>query len=270
VSSATIAARVAPVGLFGAGRAMRLVERNVLVYRRTWIVFVSGFFEPLFYLLSIGVGISKLTGDITLANGSVMTYTVFVAPAMMATAAMNGAMFDASFNIFHKLKFAKLYDAVLSTPMSTRDVAVGEITWALLRGMCYATAFLVVMVAMGLVSSWWAIFAVPASVLIGWAFAAVAMAATTYMRSWQDFEFITLTSVPLFLFSATFYPLETYPRFLQIIVECTPLYQGVALIRGLTTGVLSMGMIVNVAYLGAMGLIGVAVASRRLATLLLT
>jgi lipooligosaccharide transport system permease protein len=225
--------------------------------------------EPLFYQLSVGVGSSKLAGPITLASGATITYTAFIAPAMMASSAMNGAVYDATFNIFFKLKYAKLYDAVLATPMTTRDVAVGEITWALLRGLFYAVSFLVVMLAMGLVESPWAVLAVPAALLIGWAFASICMAATTWMRSWQDFEFITLTTLPMFLFSATFYPLETYPKGLQIVVQCTPLYQGVALLRGLITGLVSPSMVVNVAYLVAMGLIGVAVSGRRLATLLL-
>ncbi len=267
---ATLVARVVPPALFPHGRAMRLVERNFMVYRRGWLVFVSGFFEPLFYLLSVGVGISQLAGDIALPDGVVLSYTAFIAPAMMAASAMNGAVYDATFNIFFKLKYAKLYDAVLATPMTPRDVAVGEITWALLRGMFYAVAFLVVMVAMGLVQSWWAILTVPAALLIGFAFAAVCMAATTYMRSWQDFEFVTLTVMPMFLFSATFYSLSTYPPALQLVIQATPLYNGVALLRGLTTGLVDMSLLINVGYLVVMGLLGLAFASRRLEKLLLT
>jgi len=249
---------------------MSLVERNFLVYRRGWLVFVSGFFEPLFYLLSVGVGISVLTGDITLADGVAVSYTAFIAPAMMASSAMNGAMFDATFNVFFKLKYAKLYDAVLATPVTPRDVAVGEITWALLRGLCYAVSFFVVMLAMDLVRSWWSILTVPAAVLIGFAFAAVCMAGTTYMRTWQDFEFITMSLMPMFLFSATFFPLSTYPGPLQVVVQLTPLYHGVALLRGFTTGLVGVGMLVHVAYLLVMGFVGVYFASRRLERLLLT
>lgn len=267
---ATLVARVVPPTLFPQGRSMRLVERNFMVTRRGWLVFVSGFFEPLFYLLSVGVGISQLVGDVTLGNGAVVSYTVFVAPAMMATSAMNGAMYDATFNVFFKLKYAKLYDAILATPMTPRDVAVGEITWALLRGLFYAAAFYVVMLAMGLTLTWWAILTVPAAVLIGFAFAAVCMAATTYMRSWQDFEFVTICTMPMFLFSATFFPLSTYPTALQWLVQATPLYHGVDLLRGLSTGVVGAGLLVHVAYLVAMGAVGVAVASRRLERLLLT
>src|SRR5579859_436541 len=203
----TLVARVAPPALLGSRRALLLVERNLMVYRRTWIVIVSGFFEPLFYLLSIGVGIGKLVGHVTGPGGHVIAYTAYVAPALMASSAMNGAVYDSTMNVYFKLKFAKTYDAVLATPVGVGDVALGEITWALMRGFLYATVFVGVMAALGDVLSPWAILALPAAVLIGFAFAAVGMAATSYMRSWQDFDFVQLAVLPLFLFSATFYPL---------------------------------------------------------------
>src|SRR5690606_29844681 len=114
-----------------------------------------------------------------------------------------------------KLRHAKLYDAVLATPMRPLDVALGEIGWALIRGGSYSAAFLVTMAAMGLVRSWWALLVVPSALLVAFAFAAVGMAATTLMRSWQDFEFIQLTILPMFLFSGTFFPLSAYPDALQ-------------------------------------------------------
>jgi lipooligosaccharide transport system permease protein len=256
--------RVAPPLLLGGRGALRLVERNVMVYRRLWLLLVSGFFEPLFYLLSIGVGVGQLVGDITLPGGRTVDYTAFVAPALLASSAMNGAVYDSTFNVFDKLKWKKVYDAVLATPLGPGDVALGEITWALVRGLIYATAFLVVMLAMGLVLSPWAVLALPAAILIGFAFAATGMAVTTYMRTWLDFEWVQLAIVPMFLFSATFYPLSTYPEVLQWVVRATPLYQGVALVRGLTTGDVGPGLLVHVAYLALMGLLGLTVASRRL------
>ena len=240
-----------------------------MVYRRIWLILVSGFFEPLFYLLSIGVGVGELVGDITLPDGRIIDYTAFVAPALLASSAMNGAVYDSTFNVFDKLKWKKIYDAVLATPIGAGDVALGEITWALIRGLIYATAFLVVMLAMGLVLSPWAILALPAAVLIGFAFAACGMAATTYMRTWLDFEWVQLAVLPMFLFSATFYPLSTYGPALQWVVRVTPLYQGVALLRGLTTGDVGPELVVPVVYLVTMGLIGLSVASRRLERLLL-
>jgi lipooligosaccharide transport system permease protein len=265
---ATLVARIAPLPLFGSRRARFLIERNFLVYRRSWVVFLSGFFEPVLYLFSIGVGIGELVPTVDV-DGRSIPYAAFVAPAMLASSAMNGAVFDATFNVFFKLKYAKLYDAVLATPVSTGDVALGEITWALLRGTVYSFGFVVVMLAMGLVDSAWAVLALPAATLIGYAFGAVGMAATTYFRSWQDFEWVTIATLPMFLFSATFYPLATYPDFLQPIVAATPLYQGVALLRGLTTGAVSAELWWHVLYLVVLGVVGFAIASRRLGRLLL-
>jgi lipooligosaccharide transport system permease protein len=182
---------------------------------------------------------------------------------------MNGAIYDSTFNVFFRLKYAKFYDAALATPMRPGDIALGEIGWALIRGGLYAVAFMGVMLALGLVHSAWAVADVPVALLIGFGSAAAGMAATTFMRSWQDFEFITLATLPMFLLSATFYPLSVYPRPVQIVVECTPLYQGVALMRGLTLGVVGPGLLWHVAYLALMGLAGLWIASGRISRLLL-
>jgi lipooligosaccharide transport system permease protein len=246
----------------GTPRSLLMVERSIMVYRRMWPVLISGFLEPLFYLLSIGLGLGALVGKVAGPTGRPIGYVQFVAPAMLASASMNGAIFDATFNV-------KLYESVLATPMTVGNIALGEITWALLRGALYAAMFLVVMAAMGLVNSPWAVLALPGAVLIGWAFAATGMAATCYMRSWQDFDFVTMAIVPMFLFSGTFYPLAVYPPVLRVVVECTPLYQGVALLRGLTLGAIGPGLLGHAAYLAAMGLAGRAIAARRLSALLL-
>jgi lipooligosaccharide transport system permease protein len=252
----------------GGRGSLFLVERHALVYRHTWLVFVSGVVEPVFYLLSIGVGLGKLVGSVHGPGGPV-SYAAFVAPALLASASMNGALFDSTFNVFFRLKYEKLYDAALATPMRAGDVALGEISWALLRGALYAVAFLVVMAAMGLVHSWWGVAALPAAVLTGFAFAAGGMACTTYMRTWQDFEFVTLATLPMFLFSTTFYPLSVYPRPLQFVVECTPLYQSVVMLRDLTLGTVGPDLLWHAAYLAALGAIGLLVAGRRIGKLLL-
>lgn len=274
MSSQTAPLRVVPPGSFhrllGSGRARYLVERNARVYRASWLVLVSGFFEPMFYLLSIGVGVAKLVGDVELPGGELVSYTAFIAPAMLASSAMNGAIYDVTFNVFFKLKYQKTYDAMLATPMTTRDIATGEIVWALLRGLFYSTMFLVVMLVMGLVSSWWALLVLPAALLIGFAFAAVGLAATSYMRSWQDFEYVTLATMPMFLFSATFYPLSTYPAGLQAVVQLSPLYHGAALVRELTTGTVSAASLGHATVLAGLGLVGALVAGRRLERLLLS
>jgi lipooligosaccharide transport system permease protein len=270
-----LALRILPVallrtrrsGLGGRGSA-HLIERHARVYRHTWSVLISGFFEPIFYLLSIGVGLGKLVGTVIGPAGPV-GFTSFVAPALLATSAMNGAVMDSTFNVFFRMKYAKLYDAALATPMRADEIALGEVGWALIRGGIYAVAFMVVMLAMGLVHSAWAVLAVPSALLIGFAFAGAGMAATTFMTSWQHFEFVMLATLPMFLFSTTFYPLSVYPRPVQVIVECTPLYQGVVLLRGLTLGAVGPGLLWNAAYLAVLGAVGLAIAGRRISALLL-
>ncbi|MHB1433320.1 MAG: ABC transporter permease, partial [Streptosporangiaceae bacterium] len=222
-----------------------------------------------FYLLSIGIGIGHLVGTVAGPDGRPIGFASFVAPALLATSAMNGAVMDSTFNVFFRMKYAKLYDSALATPMRPDEIALGEVGWALIRGGLYAVAFMVVMLAMGLVHSAWAIAAVPAALLIGFAFAGAGMAATTYMRSWQHFEFVTLATLPMFLFSTTFYPLSVYPRAVQIIVECTPLYQGVVLVRGLTLGTVGQAQLLGAVYLTVMGAAGLWLAGRRIRSLML-
>jgi lipooligosaccharide transport system permease protein len=270
MSSGTVLMRVTPGTVFRGARARRLVERNIMVYRHSWLILVSGLFEPIFYLFSIGVGIGHLVGKVPGPGGHLLDYRTFVAPALLASASMNGAVYDSTMNVFYKLKYAKTYDAVLATPLGVDDVARGEITWALLRGVLYAIAFLGVMFAFGLMHSAWMVLALPASVLIGFGFAALGMAATSFMNSWQDFEFVQLAVLPLFLLSTTFYPLSTYPRWLQLVTECTPLFHGVTLIRALNAGTIGPGLLVHVAYFVVMGCVGLTVVSRRLGRLLLT
>ena len=262
--------RLTPSGRMTPFRAQRIWERNVLVYRRFWKIIVTGFFEPVFYLFSIGIGIGALVGDVTGPGGIEIGYTAFVAPALMAASAMNGSVMETTFNIFFKLKFGNVYEGILTTPMTPRDIAVGEIGWALLRGLLYSSAFLVVMVVMGLTDSWWSIMMLPGAVLIGFAFSSVGLAACTYMRSWQDFDLVQLVTMPLFLFSATFYPLEVYPPFMQQLAKLSPLYHGTELLRAFSFGVFDWTLVGHIAFLLVMGLVGSVIASRRLDGLLRT
>ena len=258
-------------GLFtlGSRRSRHLVERNIYVYRHGWIVILSGFFEPLFYLGSIGFGLGALIGTVNGPGGQPIPYQLFVAPALLASAAMNGAIAEGTFNFFFKLRYNKTFDSILATPMSPGDVAVGELVWALIRGGIYAIAFILVMALLGLIVSPLVILALPAALLIGFAFGAVGMAATSFMRTWQDFDLIQLIILPLFLFSGTFYPLDAYPEALRTLVQLTPLYQGVDLLRSLIVGHLDPVLLVHVAYLAVMGTIGLMVVARRLDKLLL-
>ena len=269
VTRASRLARAVPLPA-GAGMARMLVERNVTAFRHGWIALVTGFAEPVFYLFSLGIGIGALVRTVTTDAGTTVSYPQFVAPALLAASAMNGAVFDSTFNVFFKLRYARLYDAVLATPLGPRDVAVGEISWSLIRGALYSAAFLVIALLAGAVRSWWAVLALPSAVFIGFAFAAVGMFATTFMRSWVDFDYVTLAVQPMFLFSATFFPLSTYPGALQWVVRATPLYHGVALERALLLGEVGWGVLGHVGYLLVLGGVGVVGAARRLERLLLS
>jgi lipooligosaccharide transport system permease protein len=248
-------------------RPWRMVERNVYAYRRTWYVFLSGFFEPVLFLLSIGVGVGALVGSIKV-GGEAVSYKQFVAPGLLASAAMIGALLDTTFNFFIKYKYSHTYDAIVATPLGPNDIATGEITWALIRGAIYSTAFLFTMLLFGLVPSWWALLAVPAAVLIAFTFAAIGLACTTFMRSWVDFDYVNLALVPLFLFSATFFPISQYQAGLQAVIRVSPLYQGVVLVRGLVLGQVGWFMLVHALYLVVAGVIGLRVAARRIVRLL--
>ncbi|GAA1931237.1 ABC transporter permease [Nocardioides hwasunensis] len=267
---ASLSSAAVPAPMTPTNAARLLVLRNFIVYKSAWRLFLTGFLEPVLYLFSIGIGVGQLI-DTFEFHGEAIPYATFVAPAMLATSAFNGALMDSTFNVFFKLRYEKLYDQMLATPLTTGDIARGEIAWGLIRGSVYSAAFLVVMVAMGLVESWWALLALPAAVLIAFAFSAVCMALTTWMKSWQDFDKITLVQMPMFLFSATFFPVEAFGTgVLRWVVEATPLYRGVVLCRELTTGVVTWESGVSVVYLVVMGVLGLLVVRRRLDALLLT
>jgi lipooligosaccharide transport system permease protein len=252
----------------GRRRFLRVLERNFTAARHIWPIVVSGFFEPVFYLLSIGAGIGALIGKLTF-DGRAVSYPDFVAPALLAASAMNGAIYESTMNIFYKLKEANVYSGMLATPLVPGDVAVGEICWCLMRGTIYSAGFVLVMLVMGLIHSWWGLLLLPAAVLISFAFASAGMAFTCYTRSWQDLDLVQLVVLPLFLFSATFYPLSTYHPALRAVVRVTPLYRGVDLLRGLSFGSLGVNTVIDVVYLAAVGLGALAVTRRRLHRLLL-
>jgi lipooligosaccharide transport system permease protein len=245
----------------GPGR--HLIERNLFFFRGHMFVIIGGFFEALFYLLSIGVGISDLVGEVEGPGGKSLSYTEFVAPAMLAASSMNGAVAEA-FNMVAKLHMSKAYEAVLATPVTIRDIAIGEVTWSLVRGSTYSAAFLAVMAALGLCSSWWAVLAFPAAILVGFSFAALGLAAVAAIRGWQDFEWVMTAVLPMFLFSATFAPLSAYPDAIAWLARVLPLYHGVSLLRGLSTGAMEPVLLVHVLYLAVLGVGSMWFAMRKL------
>ena len=247
---------------FGSRRSLHVFERNFMAYRSQWLMLVSGFFEPLFYLLSIGIGLNHLVGNLSV-GGRVVSYATFVAPGMLATSAMNGAVIDSIFNTFFRLKISHTYEAILATPLDVTDVALGEVWWALARAGLYGASFIICMVALGDTASAWVILCWPAALLTSLTFSCLGLAACTYIRSWQDFDLVTLVQLPIFLFSATFFPISLYPHWLGGVISLSPLYQSAALLRGVSLGQFDWIMTLRAGYLLALALAGLLVASRR-------
>lgn len=220
-----------------SGRARVLIERGAYAAKSSnWLVIVSGFVEPVLYLLAFGFGIGQLIGNVTDGTGNLVTYAAFIAPALLATSAMNGAIYDATWNVFFKMHFGKVYQVMLSSSMGPLDVALGEIAWALLRGVAYSIGFMAIVTPLGLVTSWWGVLAIPAATLIAFGFASLGMAITSYMKNFQQMNWVNFFLLPMFLFSGTFFPVSVYPEWVQAIVKALPLWQGVELVRAFTLG----------------------------------
>jgi lipooligosaccharide transport system permease protein len=258
-----------PLSSIYSGNARAVIGRGMHVMRRNNLtVVVSGFFEPIFYLLSMGIGLGTLIGVLEY-RGVEVPYAAYIAPALMAVSAMNGAVFDSTMNVFFKMHYGKLYDGMLSTSLGPLDVALGEIFMALFRGFLYACGFMAVTTIMGLNLSPTALLAIPAAVLIAFAFASLGMAVTSYMKTFQHLDYVYFVMMPMFLLSATFFPIEVYPQGVQWIIMAMPLWHGVDMMRQLTLGVLDWSLAIHVAYLAVMSVLGILFATSRLRALFL-
>jgi lipooligosaccharide transport system permease protein len=251
-------------------RAMAVTSRNMVLFGSAggyWLLMLSGFAEPVLYLFAIGWGVGSLVGTVHV-GARALPYLTFLAPALLATSAMNGAFTEASANFFVRMRSQKLYDSVLNTPVAPVEIAFGELSWAIMRSAVYTAGFVLVMALMGLTTPLRALAVLPAALLAGLAFAALGLALATLMRSWADYEYISVAQFALFLFSGTFVPMSAYPAVLRALVPLTPLYHAVALIRGITLGQLGWGSAVNLAYLVTLTVVSLAVAARRVRRLL--
>ena len=244
-----------------------MVERNILVYRHQWIIIFSGVFEPVFYLVGIGFGIGGIIETVPpeYTQGVEISYLAYVAPALLATAAMNGAVFETIFNVFFKLNYAKTYEGVLATPIGITEIALGEMLWALIRAALYAVVMFGIMLVLGLVLSPTGVLIVPAALLVAAAFAAAGLAGTSFLRTVNDFDVpMGLVVMPMFLFSGTFFPIDVYPEPIQWLMQALPLYHAINLIRGLSTGLLGPAQIWDFVYLVAFFSICMTIAMRQM------
>jgi len=185
--------------------ALSVWQRNLAMYRRTWMWnILPNFFEPVLYLASIGIGVGSYINQM---GGT--SYLHFLAPGLLCVAAMNGASFEVTYNIYVRLNFEKAYDAMLTTPVEPEDVLVGEILWAITRACIYGGCFLIVIALFGLAPPSAALLVLPIIPLTGLLFAALGIAFTLRIPSIDLFSFyFTLFLTPLFLFSDIFFPLK--------------------------------------------------------------
>lgn len=247
-----------------AGRARAIIERASIALRSsTWVPIATGFVEPVLYLLAFGYGMGQLIGDITVGS-NVISYTVFIAPGLLATSAMNGAIYDSTWNVFFKLNESKLYQGILATPMGPLDIALGEIIWALIRGLSYAVAFMAIAAPLGLVPGWSALLAIPASVLIAFGFASFGMAITSYFKDFHQMGLINIVLLPMFLFSGSLYPISVYPDWLESIIRLLPTWHGIEFVRDIWFNVMDFSTLSHLSYFLVMIFIGLFFTTRRL------
>lgn len=215
--------------------ALRVSQRNLWVYRRTWRGSLFGsFLIPLLYLGSLGVGLGAfIEAQDTSALGGV-GYLQFLGPGLLAAACMQSASFEATFPIMGKISWRKNYDAMLAAPLSVRDLVLGEMGWIAFRLTTISLVFLVVLSLFGIPTSPLAVLGIPAAILTGLAFFAAIMAFTATQKNDSGFAAMFRFVInPLFLFSGTFFPVDRLPDAVEFVAALTPLYHGVALIRGL-------------------------------------
>ncbi len=257
-------------GVF-AGRPGAIAERNLRTLRSSsGVMFLAGFVEPVLILIAFGYGVGGMVGKITDASGHTYSYVAYIMPALLATSAMNGAIFDSTWNVYFKMQFAKLYDAMLATSLGTFDVALGEIGWAMFRGAIYASSFVIVVSMLGLVPSLvGALLAIIAAAIVAFGFASIGMGITSYVKSFQQLDMVTFLLLPMFLFSGTLFPLSQFPSWLQVIINALPLRQAIDLVRDCMNLNVSWSLLGHVAYFAVMIIGGLFFTTRRLTALFL-
>jgi lipooligosaccharide transport system permease protein len=226
--------------------AVAVWRRNASMYRRTWMLnLLPNFFEPVFYLVSIGLGVGAY---VTQMGG--LSYAAFLAPGLVCVAAMNGASFEVTYNVYVRLTYEKMYDAMLTTPIQPEDVLLGEVLWAVTRATIYGGCFFVVLVAAGLAPLPSALWALPVIPLAGLLFAAIGLAFSIHIPTMELFSFyFTLFLTPLFLFADVFFPLaERLSGPWLRVAEALPLLHPVRLARAAFAGEARPVLVWDVAY----------------------
>jgi lipooligosaccharide transport system permease protein len=229
--------------------ALAVWRRNASMYSRTWkLNILPNFFEPVFYLMSIGIGVG---GYIQQMGG--LSYVEFLAPGLICVAAMNGASFEVTYNIYVRLVFEKAYDAMLTTPLLPEDVLAGEVLWAVTRSMVYGAAFFVVVALFGLAPLPRALLVLAVIPLTGLLFSAIGVTFTLRVPTIDLYSFyFTLFLTPLFLFSDVFFPIEERLGTVGLwVAEVLPLLHPVRLARSIFAGSLGWRAVWDLVYIVA-------------------
>lgn len=231
-------------------RFMRVWERNLVVYKRTWAMsFLPPLLEPVLYLLAFGVGLSVLIGEIEY-QGQPISYAAFIAPGLLAINMMYNAFFENTYASFVRMYYQKTFDAMLATPLSLEEVIVGELVWGATKSLIATVLMQSVVSLLGLVSYPLGFLIIPVSLLGGMAFACLGMYFTGIVPHIEMFNLpIFLLISPMFLFAGTFFPLSALPKWVDTIAWFFPLTHLVALTRALSLGEIKSHLIGNVAYL---------------------
>jgi lipooligosaccharide transport system permease protein len=219
--------------------AVHVWQRNLTVYKKTYKMnILPNFFEPVIYLVAMGIGL----GAYITRNLEGFEYLPYIAPGLIAASAMNGGTFDSTYNVFVKMHFGRVYEAVTATPVNLEDAMVGEILWATTRGILYGLIFSLAVAVMGLMQSWTAVFILPVIVLTAWLFAGLGLLYTSFVKIIDLYSFYyTLWLTPLFLFSGIFFPVSGLPVWAQTAAWFTPLYHCVNLSKAVVHGTWSSG-----------------------------
>jgi lipooligosaccharide transport system permease protein len=216
----------------------RVFEHRFLQYKRSYRATIfSSFLTPVLFLASMGLGLGTyVDSSANQALGGV-SYLAFLAPGLLAAACMQSAAFEAAFPIMAGLEWTRVFHAMHATPINGRDIALGNLAWIAARMLLVATIFTVVIVLFGAAASPLVVLAIPVAALTGLAFAAPIVAFSATQRTPERFNALFRFGItPLFLFSGTFFPVESLPIFIQPLAWVTPLWHGVSLARGLSLG----------------------------------
>jgi len=224
-------------------------EHQWLLYLRTWRGSIFGSFaQPVLFLVAMGIGLGGFV-DASGSGAIDVPYIQFLAPALLVSTVMQGSTFEATFPVLGGFRWNRRYHAMYATPLSPYAIAFGQIAWIATRATIVATIFCGVIIAFGAAGSAGIVWTIPVGTLTALAFAGPIAAYMTTQRDTTAFNAIWRFGItPLFLFSGTFFPIESLPEQVRWIAWLLPLWHGVDLARALSLGTVGDAPLVQIAH----------------------